>query len=181
MNRIDGPAHVQPNARLRRTLLPTFRSRHMPIDTSLIRTDLLAILAVLAERRLEFVRHGPQRAAQLQESRRRPAPHRRRGRLGEGKESVIRHSPDFRQGRGRVARLTGLSNSKSPSSRGKHNRSRYGAAASSSGLGTQVGFPHPLPSASDRIPSSPCEPTVLSRSVWSGEVAAMAENRACSL
>ena len=39
----------------------------MPIDTSLIRTDLLAILAVLAERRLEFVRHGPQRAAQLQE------------------------------------------------------------------------------------------------------------------
>ena len=47
----------------------------MPIDTSLVRTDLLAILAVLAERRLEFVRHGPQRAAQLQESHRRPAPH----------------------------------------------------------------------------------------------------------
>ena len=39
----------------------------MPLDTSLIKTDLPAIITALSEKGPRFVKHGPDRAAQLQE------------------------------------------------------------------------------------------------------------------
>ena len=44
----------------------------MPLDTSLIQTDLPAIITALSKKGPRFVKHGPDRAAQL--CRRSPAP-----------------------------------------------------------------------------------------------------------